>query len=104
MDDVFCSRCPDILKSLGRLEKGQEDQGSDLKEIAVKLDALVSNGSKRDTATAVRDATHETEQRVTLKERRWVHWVLISAGGAIILIIVQTLLPKILKALAEALR
>ena len=91
-------------KSLGRLEKGQEDQGSDLKEIAVKLDALVSNGSKRDTATAVRDATHETEQRVTLKERRWVHWVLISAGGAIILIIVQTLLPKILKALAEALR
>ena len=104
MSDEFCSRCPDILKSLGRLEKGQEDQGADLKGIDIKIDSLVSNGNKRDVATAVRDATHDTEQKVTLKERRWVHWVLISAGGAAILIIVQTLLPKVLKALAEALR
>lgn len=88
--------CPDhsgVIRSQGRMEGKIDEMSDDVKEMNRKIDKLVANGITSDTARIV-----------TMAERRWVHWVLVTAIGASVLMLVQTIVPKLIKALAGVLQ
>ena len=89
----FCPEHSEVVRSLGRVEERQVSIGKTVEGIDQKVDKLVMNGA----ATDVREDTRT-------KERRWIHWVLVSAVGGALMILMQTIVPKLLRALGEVLK
>lgn len=88
----FCKDHSEVVQCLGRIEERQKIFVETFKDVATKVDTLVKNGVEKEATT-----------KAVERERRWIHWLLVSAGGAAVVIIVQTYLPIILRTIVEVL-
>ena len=98
MDPSNCSRCPEIIESVGALKEGQVFTNDTLKAVREKIDKLTMNGFAREKHDAVVDAEHKVEQRA-LRGHTWGYSVAVVACGAAGAWVLQTVLPQLFKLL-----
>lgn len=101
----FCPEHSDMVEFRGSITTDVTHIKNTVNNISEKIDGLTANGIKRDAREATRYEVEEShDHKLRRREHGWAHIAVVSAASAGGILLIQNVLPKMLKALVEVLK